>query len=94
MAGKEELDSSRPNVERIPIVLLGRDEVRTTPSRNSCGCGARLDRKPVGEQHMMAELVQPAGRQLQSGRAPVAWPSLKNVQHPLSVEKSGLIGKP
>jgi len=28
----------------------------------------RLYRKPVGEQRMMPDLVQPAGRQLQSGR--------------------------
>ena len=28
----------------------------------------RLHRKPVGEQRMMPDLVQPAGRQLQSGR--------------------------
>ena len=28
----------------------------------------RFDRKTMGEQHMMADLVEPAGRQLQSGR--------------------------
>ena len=28
----------------------------------------RLHRKPVGEQHVMPDLVQPAGRQLEAGR--------------------------
>src|SRR3982075_2640346 len=34
-------------------------------ARASADC---LDRKPVGKQRMMPDLVQPAGRQLQSGR--------------------------